>query len=422
MKTYPKMKDSEIEWIGEIPEDWEINRLQFLADITTGEKDTVDNEIDGDFPFFVRSPKVERISSYSYDEEAVLTAGDGVGVGTVIHYVNGKFDFHQRVYKMNNFRKINGKYFYYYFKENFKKEVLKGTAKSTVPSLRKHMLQNFPVVFGSEKEQEQIIKFLEKETSEINLKLVQNQKLVELLKIKKQSMINQAVTKGLDPSISMKDSGIEWIGEIPEHWETKELKKIIQHGTSITYGIVQTGEHIKNGIPCIRTSDMKKDIFPKNGYIKTSPEIDVKFKRSKVYENDIVVAIRATVGKAIMVPDYLNGANLTQGTAKISPNEMMHNQFVLDAINSESSQQRFHAIMKGATFKEITLEMLRNFIITCPPLEEQKDISKYIDSEIKKIDKLISNILSEIKKLQEYRQVLITSAITGKIDVREAIA
>ena len=123
------MKDSGIEWIGEIPEEWFISRLRFLVDITTGEKDTIDNEEDGKFPFFVRSQNIEKISTYSCDEEAVLTAGDGVGVGKVFHYIDGKFDFHQRVYKMSNFKKIDGKYFFYFFKENFQKEVFKAKMK-----------------------------------------------------------------------------------------------------------------------------------------------------------------------------------------------------------------------------------------------------------------------------------------------------
>lgn len=94
------MKDSGVEWIGEIPEEWEIRKLKFLCNIKTGNKDTINRDPEGEYPFYVRSPIIERISTYSYDGEAILMAGDGVGAGKVIHYINGKFDYHQRVYKL----------------------------------------------------------------------------------------------------------------------------------------------------------------------------------------------------------------------------------------------------------------------------------------------------------------------------------
>ena len=189
-----KMKNSGVDWIGEIPDTWDIVRLRFLADIKTGQKNLVDNEQHGAYPFFVRSQNVEQISTYSCDEEAVLTAGDGVGVGKVFHYVDGKFDFHQRVYKMSNFRKISGKYFYYYFKENFRKEVFKGTAKSTVDSLRRHMLQDFLIVFGSKIEQEQIVSYLENQI--INIDSLISKIKLQLIKYDeyKKSLVSNSVT------------------------------------------------------------------------------------------------------------------------------------------------------------------------------------------------------------------------------------
>src|SRR3989338_984802 len=105
--------------VGVIPRDWEVDKIQNLADITTGAKNTQDRIPDGDYPFFVRSQTVERINSYSFDGEAVLTAGDGVGTGKVFHYINGKFDFHQRVYKISNFSdRLDGYFFYLYFSKN----------------------------------------------------------------------------------------------------------------------------------------------------------------------------------------------------------------------------------------------------------------------------------------------------------------
>ncbi|MEY4540545.1 MAG: hypothetical protein RLZZ306_2302 [Bacteroidota bacterium] len=192
------MKDSGIEWLGEIPEHWEVKRMRFLCDITTGGKDTENREDNGLYPFYVRSQTIERISSYSFDGEAILTAGDGVGVCKVWHYVNGRFDFHQRVYMLSNFQFVLGKYLFYYLKENFGKEVMKLSAKSTVDSLRRPMFQNFMIPFGTLKEQEQIILKIEKEEIRLQNIIDKTKEEIQLLIEYKVALISEVVTGKLD--------------------------------------------------------------------------------------------------------------------------------------------------------------------------------------------------------------------------------
>lgn len=151
------MKDSGIDWIGEIPEHWEQKRLRFLCNIKTGDKDTIDREDNGKYPFYVRSPKIEHINSFSFDGEAVLMAGDGVGAGKVFHYVKGKFGCHQRVYIIYNFKNVEGEYLYYYMQIKFKHIIEQYSAKSTVDSVRLFMLQNFNILIPSTQEQNNII-------------------------------------------------------------------------------------------------------------------------------------------------------------------------------------------------------------------------------------------------------------------------
>jgi type I restriction enzyme, S subunit len=132
--------------IGIIPNEWEVKTIKEIAKITTGSRNTQDRISDGEFPFFVRSQTVERINSYSYDGEAILTAGDGVGVGKVIHYIKGKFDCHQRVYKITEFdKKLNGYFFYLYFNNNFYNRMMQMTAKSSVDSIRMEMIADMQV-------------------------------------------------------------------------------------------------------------------------------------------------------------------------------------------------------------------------------------------------------------------------------------
>ena len=165
-----------------------------MCDFDTGNKDTVNAIDDGKYPLFVRSPNIEGINEYTHDCEAVLTAGDGAGVGKVFHYYVGKFCFHQRVYMFNNFREVSGKYFYLYFLSLFHNVALDGSAKSTVDSLRRSMISNFMFVIPKTNEQEYIVEYIEKVTDAIDLSINSFKNQIERLKEYKTILINQAVT------------------------------------------------------------------------------------------------------------------------------------------------------------------------------------------------------------------------------------
>ena len=193
------LKYSGTGWLGDTPANWEVRRLRSLASITTGGRDTVNRIEDGLYPFFVRSQTVEKIDSWSFNGEAVLTAGDGVGVGKVFHYINGKFDFHQRVYKFSNFNgQLSGRFFYYYFSATLRNEVMQGTAKSTVDSLRQPMLQNFPVALPPLQEQRAIVEHLEKATEEMDSAIAKARRQIGLLEEYLTCLISDVVTGKLD--------------------------------------------------------------------------------------------------------------------------------------------------------------------------------------------------------------------------------
>ena len=166
--------------------------------IETGNKNTEDAEDDGIYPFYVRSDKVEKISSYSFEGEAILTAGDGVGVAKVYHYAKGKMAIHQRVYKISHFKRVLGKFLYYYIKDNFEKEVIKLSAKTTVDSLRMPMLANFPVAHPSIEGQELILDYIKKETATIETLIIKYQKQINLMQEYRLSLISHVVTGKID--------------------------------------------------------------------------------------------------------------------------------------------------------------------------------------------------------------------------------
>ena len=193
-----RLKPSGVEWLGDVPAHWEVRRLRSLAHIKTGERDTVDRVDDGQYPFFVRSQTVEHINSWSFDGEAVLTAGDGAGVAKVFHYMNGKFDYHQRVYKFSDFRAILGRFFFEYFRATLQFEALAGNAKSTVDSLRRPMLQNFPVVVPCQEEQGAIIDHINEASASIDTTITRAHREISLLREYRTRLIADVVTGKLD--------------------------------------------------------------------------------------------------------------------------------------------------------------------------------------------------------------------------------
>lgn len=192
------MKDSGVPWIGDIPAHWSVMRLRHLCDVSTGGRDTVDADPDAAYPFFVRSQTVERIDTYSFDGEAVLTAGDGAGVAKVFHYFVGKFDYHQRVYAFTRFRHVSGHFFFHFIRENFFKVALDGAAKSTVDSLRRPMILDFWMTVPPGTEQAAVVEYVHRESSQMDALIEKTRHSIDLLREYRAALISAAVTGQID--------------------------------------------------------------------------------------------------------------------------------------------------------------------------------------------------------------------------------
>lgn len=188
------MRNSGIDWIGNIPKHWQMKRLKFMCEIQTGNQDTQDAEQDGEYPFYVRSPKVEHSNKYSFEGEGILMAGDGAGAGRVFHHAFGKYAVHQRVYRLSSFDDIDTTFLFHYISNLFCKVMDMGSAQSTVPSVRLPMLQNFVVCIPSIEEQQHIATYLDTKCSEIDLLIALKQAKIEELKEYKKSVIYEYVT------------------------------------------------------------------------------------------------------------------------------------------------------------------------------------------------------------------------------------
>lgn len=438
-QAYPEYKDSGVDWLGEIPIDWTQIDLKRHVWVKTGYAFASEAFVDDGEPI-IRIGDIQQDGSVSLDSckyipldlakhysnylvysGELLMAMTGATIGKAGWY---KYDtpalVNQRVGVFKtNIEKLNYRFLWYVLKSSGYQEYIKLTAfGGAQPNISDMGMVGYKTVLPRLQEQQTIANFLDHETAKIDTLIEKQQQLIQLLKEKRQAVISHAVTKGLNPNAPMKDSGVEWLGQVPEHWEVSQLKYKVKHGTSITYGIVQAGPHIEDGVPYIKTSDMAGDKLPIDGYSKTSLAIDNSYSRSKVFEGDIVIAIRASVGKCLLVPSEISGANLTQGTAKISPSSEIGSEYMLSYLSSAPVQLHLNTIAKGATFKEITLDMLRRVPVLVPPSEEQVKIMTEVNFLMDRFSSLIGNAEKQMALLSERRTALISAAVTGKIDVR----
>ncbi|MCI8918496.1 MAG: hypothetical protein HFH29_06920 [Eubacterium sp.] len=189
-----KTKPCNIDGIESIPCEWDTCRLRFLCDVMTGDQDTQNADDNGIYPFYVRSPIVERANTYTYEGEGILMAGDGAGAGRVFHYANGRYAIHQRVYCFHNFRNITPRYFLYYIENMFPIVMDQGSAKSTVPSVRLPMIKDFVFTLPKEEEQIEIVKLIENRCGKINALISEKEELIKELESYKISLIYDYVT------------------------------------------------------------------------------------------------------------------------------------------------------------------------------------------------------------------------------------
>jgi len=409
VERYEYYRQTDVVWLGEIPKEWTVIRLKFLADITTGNRDTVDAEIDGIYPFFVRSKNIERINDYAYDGEAILTAGDG-DIGKIVHYIDGKFNFHQRVYCIYNV-KMNAKFLYYFFAQFFINEAERHNAKSTVDSIRLPVLKNFPVVIPNSGEQARIVLHLDRHIAEIDSLLADLQLQVEMLDRYKQELIAEAVTKGLNKSVAMKDSGVDWIGDTPAHWETTKIKWMFEIVKRIY------GKEDRDVLSITQRGLKVRDIESNDGQMAES------------YANYQVVNVN----------DFaMNSMDLLTGWVDCSPfegvtspdyrvfrflpgKEQCHNYYKY-LFQMCYKNRIFYRLGQGVSNFgrwRLQADQFLNMRLPQPPVSEQKKIAAYLDEKTTRIESLIADITAQIEKLKQYRQIVIHDAVTGKIKVTE---
>lgn len=373
------MKDSGVEWIGEIPAHWSPIRFRFIAKITTGNQDTQNADPDGEYPFYVRSPIVERCNNYTFDGKGILMAGDGAGAGRVFHLVDGKYAVHQRVYRFYDFKYMDPVLLKYYLENLFATVMDYGSAKTTVPSVRLPMIQDFVVCVPPKKEQDNTVAVLNEKCDQVGSLISNVQAQIEKLKAYKQSLITEVVTKGLDPTVPMKDSGFEWIGEIPAHWEiTRKLAFVTTEG--ISYGIVKLFDPDDvNGVKVLRCSDVLEGWIKPDNIRTVMQEVSNEYARTILSGGEVVVNVRGSLGGCAVVPKTMAGYNIAREVAKIVLNDSMCNRYVMYYLLSRCFVEYRTSRLSGSVYVGLNIELLSSCPLPNPDLAEQTAIADYLD-------------------------------------------
>ncbi|MGX9699498.1 restriction endonuclease subunit S [Janthinobacterium lividum] len=293
------------------------------------------------------------------------------------------------------------------------RRVAQGT---TFEAISKSDLERLVVIEPPRVEQRQLTLVIDT----LDTTIRQTEAIIEKLKQVKQGLLHDLLTRGIDANGELrpqqsqaphlyKDSPLGWV---PIEWQVQRMANYMS--TDITYGIVQAGPHIDGGIPYVRTGDMSGDSLCKASMLCTTRRIADAFRRSEVRAGDIVMAIRATVGKVLMVPNELNGANLTQGTARLAPNQQSDPVFILWAIRHERAQNSIASEIKGTTFAEITLAALREVLLAAPVnKDEQFEIGKRMAA----CESRIFQERRHLEKLKAQKSGVMDDLLTGRVRV-----
>ena len=432
MEKYSEYKDSGIQWIGEIPSHWEVKTLKRLIlhhkAGSWGEEpnSNLHNLIclriaDFDYEkvcfqrkkqYTIRSYKdSDIIDRVLFDGDILIEksgGGDKSPVGRAVYYDLG---IHNCMYanfmeKLVVTEAIEAKYLVYLLKTSYTNKVIWKYVKFTtgIQNLDlQSMLSNEKVPLPPLSEQERIVKFLEGKVLKIDEYIADKEREIQLLKELKEAEIAKAVTQGLNPNVKMKDSGIPWIGMIPEHWETTKINSVFK----------ERREKVSDKIyPPLSVS--KQGITPQ---LESAVKTDNGDNRKKVNEGDFVVNSRSDRKGSCGISPYTGSVSLIN--IVLQPRSDIEGKYFHFLFRSNNYIEEYYRIGRGivADLWTTRYSEMRNIIVPIPPIGEQRTIVNYIDTKCSKVDSLITELEAEIEHLKEYKQRLIADCVTGQIKV-----
>ena len=423
-QQYDEYKDSGVEWLGEIPKDWEVVRLKYIAELSG-------NKISGSENQYVGLENVESKTGKFKVTEGIVSEGvsntfekGNLLFGKLRPYLAKSWlasfsGICSSEFLVLNSQLVHPKFLKYMtLTDEFVEQVNSSTYGTKMPRASWDFIGLLPLPVMNYDLSKIIANFLDYETAQIDTLIHKQQTLIQLLKEKRQAVISHAVTKGLNPDAPMKDSGVEWLGDVPEHWEVCALKHIL--ATPITDGPHETPVFLDEGVPFISAEAVSQGYInfdKKRAHIsKLDNEKYSKKYTPKKYDIYIVKSGATTGVSAIVETD--REFNIWSPLAVIRCAPYCEPYFTLFAIRSKYFQEEIRLNWNYGTQQNIGMAVLGNLLITYPPRKEAQEISNYLKRVTEKMNELIERAEQAIQLMQERRTALISAAVTGKIDVR----
>ncbi|ADL59050.1 restriction endonuclease subunit S [Methanothermobacter marburgensis] len=426
LKPYPEYKDSGVEWIGEIPCGWNVHRFKIHFKYIKGKvpKDLRETPSGDSLPYLTMDYLRGRESKVFYcdsdggavrvNDGDLLLLWDGSNAGEFLEGKDGYLSSTMVKLIVSEMDLGYSKYLCKAF-EPLLKDLTTGMG---IPHVKDNVLATIRIPYPSLEEQRKIASFLDSKISKIDLTIEKYTRLIDLLQEKRNALINQAVTKGLNPNVKMKYSGVKWIGEIPQNWELRKISRSFEIIGSGTTPKSQDGSYYNRGtIPWVITGDLNDSILN-----ETSKRITKKALRDysalKIYKkNSLIVAMYgATIGKISL----LNiDACVNQACCVLSNSNILDIKFVFYWFFS--NRDNIISLSDGGGQPNISQHVIKNLRIQVPPLKEQKIIVSYLDQNSSKINLTTKKIQKNVDLLKEYKKSLIYHLVTGKVDVKERV-
>ena len=403
-----EMKDSGVEWLGEIPKGWNVKKGKALYSITTGKLDANAEEPTGIYPFFTCSMFPKKINQYAFDCEALLVEGNGV-VGFTQYY-KGKFNAYQRTYVLSDFHNIYPLFLKYYVSNNLKREVEQSSVGSVIQFIKLGDLQNFNIAFPEYKEQEKITEYLEMKCQKIDHIIEKTKSSIVEYKKFKQSIITQAVTKGIVPERLMKECDINWIGKIPQDWKVQRGKNLF----------IEINERSTTGEEELLTVSHITGVTPRKNknvnMFMSESLVDYKI----CHEGDIAANTMWMWQGAIGVSKYYGVISPSYNTYR-QKSDTYDADYLEYLLRIPQLVATYAAHSTGITASRLRLypQGFFSILFPVPPRKEQQEIAVYLNKKIPQIDQLIIKKEKFVDELKSYKRSLIYEYVTGKKEVPE---
>lgn len=429
---YEAYKDSGVEWLGEIPEHWNLKKIKFFVnEIESGKREQTDlkevlsiggehiqkEQVQLNKPRYVSMKFFNSFKKGKLQPNDILLVKDGATIGKV-GYFYGEIEqpvlINEHLYRISSERYIfyilQSWFSQYYFRSRNNSSAQEGLTLNTIKNL--YFFQP-PAEIRCK-----ITKFLDQKTTEIDEAIAKKQRLIELLKEQKTILINQAVTKGLNPNVTMRDSGVEWIGDIPAHWQVKKLRFLGKTQNGISAG----AEYFGSGYPFVSYSDVYNNLeLPKE--IKGLAQSTEQDRKQYSIEKGDVLFTRTSetveeIAYSSVCTETINNSTFAGFLIRFRPQknilEPMYSKYFFSArIHRNYFVKEMNLVIRAS----LSQDLLKNLPVLLPPPNEQKQIALYCSDISKAIEQIINNERLAIEKLNEFKQTLIAHAVTGKIKV-----